>query len=106
MPESAMAAFRLAVVEESFMRSFYTRACSRAGKPRSYGMRRALIQIVGAIVALAVGSLVLGTPLAARAETPVRIVALGDSLTAGFGLAQADAFPAMLERALRNKGLA
>lgn len=36
---------------------------------------------------------------------PVRIVALGDSLTAGFGLSQADAFPAQLERALRAKGL-
>jgi acyl-CoA thioesterase-1 len=42
---------------------------------------------------------------AAAADRPVRIVALGDSLTAGFGLGAADAFPAKLERALKAKGL-
>ncbi len=36
----------------------------------------------------------------------MKIVALGDSLTAGLGLAAADAFPAKLERALKAKGLA
>jgi acyl-CoA thioesterase I len=41
----------------------------------------------------------------ARAEDrPVRIVALGDSLTAGEGLAANDAFPAKLEFVLRAKG--
>jgi len=40
------------------------------------------------------------------AERPVRIVALGDSLTAGFGLARQDAFPAKLEAALRARGIA
>jgi acyl-CoA thioesterase-1 len=45
-------------------------------------------------------------PLAgvAAAERPVRIVALGDSLTAGFGLPGKDAFPAQLQRALAAKG--
>lgn len=33
----------------------------------------------------------------------IKIVALGDSLTAGFGLRQADAFPARLERMLRER---
>ncbi len=42
-------------------------------------------------------------PLSAAAE-PVRIVALGDSLTAGFGLPEKDAFPVKLEAALRAKG--
>lgn len=37
---------------------------------------------------------------------PVRIVAFGDSLTAGFRLAPGDAFPVKLEKALRAKGLA
>lgn len=41
---------------------------------------------------------------AARAE-PVRIVAFGDSLTAGYGVPAADAFPVRLEAALRAKGL-
>jgi acyl-CoA thioesterase I len=40
------------------------------------------------------------------ADAPVKIVALGDSLTAGFGLPRDDAFPAKLEAALKAKGLA
>jgi acyl-CoA thioesterase I len=43
---------------------------------------------------------------AVAAERPVRIVALGDSLTAGFQLAANEAFPARLETALKAKGLA
>ena len=45
--------------------------------------------------------LLLGAPSAA--EEP-RIVVLGDSLTAGFGLPRGDAFPARLEAALRAEG--
>ena len=51
--------------------------------------------------ALCVWLLLLGTPGAA--EEP-RIVVLGDSLTAGFGLPREDAFPARLEAALRAEG--
>lgn len=40
----------------------------------------------------------------AEAATANRILALGDSLTAGFGLAPDEAFPARLERALRAEG--
>jgi acyl-CoA thioesterase-1 len=40
------------------------------------------------------------------AERPVKIVALGDSLMAGYQLPGPDAFPARLERALKAKGLA
>jgi acyl-CoA thioesterase-1 len=40
------------------------------------------------------------------AAEPVKIVALGDSLTAGFGLPREAAFPARLEAALRAKGFA
>ncbi len=43
---------------------------------------------------------------AAAADKPVQIVALGDSLTAGLGLANEDAFPAKLQRALAAKGIA
>ncbi|MEQ1616465.1 MAG: arylesterase [Hyphomicrobiaceae bacterium] len=43
-------------------------------------------------------------PLMAQTLTPIRIVAYGDSLTAGFGLGPADAFPAQLEKALKAKG--
>ena len=44
-------------------------------------------------------------PPSAAAE-PVTIAALGDSLTAGFGLADEDAFPARLEAALQTAGIA
>jgi acyl-CoA thioesterase-1 len=54
-------------------------------------------------------ALLAATALAAptlAAERPVKIVALGDSLTAGFGIAAEDAFPVKLERALKAKGYA
>lgn len=38
------------------------------------------------------------------AEDEIRILALGDSLTQGYGLANGDEFPAQLERALRAEG--
>jgi acyl-CoA thioesterase-1 len=56
-----------------------------------------------------VAALVLAVPLAgpaAGADRPVRIVALGDSLTAGLGLPANAAFPARLEQALNAKGMA
>jgi acyl-CoA thioesterase I len=43
---------------------------------------------------------------ASAADKPVRVVVLGDSLTAGFGLPVEDAFPAKLARALNAKGVA
>lgn len=45
-------------------------------------------------------------PAGAQAPRPVTIVALGDSLTAGYQLPPADAFPVKLQAALRAKGLA
>lgn len=47
---------------------------------------------------------VLEVPAVLAAEGPVKIVALGDSLTAGYRIAAADAFPVNLERALRARG--
>lgn len=49
----------------------------------------------------------LVAPVAAQAPakgSPLKIVAFGDSLTAGYGLSAQDAFPAVLERALKVKG--
>ena len=42
--------------------------------------------------------------IAAPAGQPLRIVVLGDSLVAGLGLKPSEAFPAQLERALKEKG--
>jgi acyl-CoA thioesterase-1 len=72
------------------------------GLPRSYGAWPALVQTF----ALVVAALALAVQLAGAADGPVRIVALGDSLTAGFGLPANAAFPARLEQALRAKGIA
>jgi len=40
----------------------------------------------------------------ANAQTPPTILALGDSLTAGYGLAEVDIFPVRLEAALKQAG--
>jgi acyl-CoA thioesterase-1 len=48
--------------------------------------------------------LALGTIPAQAAE--IRLMMLGDSITAGYGLARAEALPARLEAALRGKGRA
>lgn len=57
--------------------------------------------------ALVVALLLLAVPPnAAAADRPVRIVALGDSLTAGLGLPADGTFPAKLERALKARGIA
>lgn len=47
---------------------------------------------------------VLGLPAVARGGEPVRIVALGDSLTAGYGLEPGEGFPARLQAALTARG--
>ncbi len=55
-------------------------------------------------IAAMIGLIFTATPPFAQTATPIRIVAFGDSLTAGFGLAAAEAFPAQLEKALKAKG--
>jgi acyl-CoA thioesterase-1 len=59
------------------------------------------LTMVAAIAAFLAGNL---APGAAAAERPVRIVALGDSLTAGFGLPASASFPAKLAAALKTAG--
>lgn len=61
-------------------------------------MRRA----VAGLLALAV--FVAAAAPAAATERPLRIVALGDSLTAGYGLTARESFPARLAAALKAKG--
>jgi acyl-CoA thioesterase I len=59
----------------------------------------------GIAVALACAWAVWAWP-AAAADKPVNIVALGDSLMAGYGLRNQDAFPTRLAQALAAKGIA
>jgi acyl-CoA thioesterase-1 len=106
---------------QSFRRSFLlssqaagpAKSCSSksSSEPRSYGTFAARVQIAAGVAARAVAAaivaaVVVAVPPSAAAERPVRMVALGDSLTAGYGLAANAAFPARLEKALKAKGLA
>jgi acyl-CoA thioesterase-1 len=66
-----------------------------------------MIQAFALAVVLAAGFAGGMMPGVARAaDRPVRIVALGDSLTAGFNLPGSAAFPAKLAKALKQKGVA
>jgi acyl-CoA thioesterase I len=63
---------------------------------------------LAAVIKLCVlgAGMALVTTYPSAAERIVNIVAFGDSLTAGYGLAANEAFPAQLQRALSAKGLA
>ena len=76
--------------------------------PRSYGKPAPKVKrFAGAFVAVVAWlGIALTVSAADAAERPVKIVALGDSLMAGYQLPGPDAFPAQLERALKAKGLA
>jgi acyl-CoA thioesterase-1 len=64
-------------------------------------LRPAFYQIIAVCGALLVGA---ANPHLARAESPLHIVALGDSLTAGYGLAAKDGFVPQLQAALTAQG--
>ena len=68
---------------------------------RSYGLRGAFYQIIAVCCALLLGAF---NPHFAIAETPLHVVALGDSLTAGLGLAAKDGFVPRLQAALAAQG--
>ncbi len=65
----------------------------------TYGRRMASVQLLALV--LGVAAVFGGSAAHAR---PLRLVALGDSLTAGLGLPLDQAFPEALEKALRAKG--
>lgn len=66
---------------------------------RAYGLGTTFRKAVSAI---GLWGLLMMAPAAAE---PVRLLILGDSLTAGYGLAQSDGFQARLAAALAAKGL-
>src|SRR5262249_39467856 len=92
-------------VEGSCVSRRWSRRSSAPGSPpcSSYEGRRARVQRFAAPV-LAVVFALTGASSLAETERTVRVVALGDSLTAGLGLPADAAFPAKLERALRAAG--
>ena len=77
--------------------------------PRSYEKPARAVKIGGwaaAVILLCAVYSGTGALAPARgAERPITLVALGDSLTAGYGLPRSDAFPSKLQRALAAKGV-
>src|SRR4051795_7195837 len=69
---------------------------------RSYGTGKGWVQRIAAL-AVTMACLTL-LELAHAADEPLKIVALGDSLTAGLGLPAQDAFTTKLQAALKAKG--
>jgi acyl-CoA thioesterase-1 len=70
---------------------------------RSYGWRFALIQILVAGAFSLIGETTIPP---AFAQTPIKVVALGDSLTVGYGLPDKDGFVPQLQAALTAKSVA
>jgi acyl-CoA thioesterase-1 len=77
---------------------------------RSYGnSARAVERRYGFFMHIAVLMIALMTvanPAWAETTKPIKLVVLGDSLSAGLGLPAQDAFPAKLQKALQAKGIA
>ncbi|MBN8971680.1 MAG: arylesterase [Rhizobiales bacterium] len=81
---------------------------------RSYGDWRAAVEgaarmFVAALAIVLAPLFTIGTGQAqtpAAAAKPLKVVVLGDSLSAGYGLPAGAAFPARLQSALRAKGIA
>lgn len=72
-------------------------------RPRMENPSR-LARWVGGALALVIGLLPLAPGASARSNGELVIVALGDSLTAGYNLAPSQSFPAQLEAALKARG--
>jgi acyl-CoA thioesterase-1 len=61
--------------------------------------------VLSVVLMTAANSALAQVPAPAAAK-PIKVVVLGDSLSAGLGLAAADAFPQKLQNALKTKGIA
>ncbi|MEA2794971.1 MAG: acyl-CoA thioesterase [Bradyrhizobium sp.] len=60
--------------------------------------------LVSGLVVAMMGPVLAQTP-ATGATKPIKVVVLGDSLSAGLGLSAASAFPARLQKSLKLKGI-
>src|ERR1700694_70798 len=86
----------------------------RLSMARSYGTSAAAVErhgrlfvhmLVLAMVLMAAGTAFAQTP-AANVAKPIKMVVLGDSLSAGLGLSASAAFPARLQKSLKTNGIA
>ncbi|NOJ50523.1 arylesterase [Bradyrhizobium sp. WSM 1744] len=87
----------------SMARSYGTSAARVEGLKRMFAHIRVLI-----VTLMTAGALLAQSQAAVPAQTPakpVKMVVLGDSLSAGLGLPASAAFPARLQKALNDKGI-
>src|SRR5437667_11394923 len=92
------------VSEEDSMRLSMARSYGTSAT-RVEGLKRMFAHIRVLIVALMTAGPVLAQTPAAAPAKPVKIVVLGDSLSAGLGLSASAAFPARLQKAFGDKGI-
>jgi acyl-CoA thioesterase I len=71
---------------------------------RQSGSFMTIIFACATLLATAFAAVIATLPAARAQGQPIRLVALGDSLSAGYNLPQEAAFPTVLERALKAKG--
>jgi acyl-CoA thioesterase-1 len=81
-------------------RSYGTFACGVEGRLASFA------HILVLMLALTVLDMTHARTAFAGEAPPLKLVVLGDSLSAGLGLSASDAFPAKLQKALKDKGIA
>jgi acyl-CoA thioesterase-1 len=85
-------------------RTFRLRPASAESAHLPYGERRRFLQTAAAVSAAALCGTALEIGKAVSAA-PLKLIAFGDSLSAGYELPADAAFPAVLEKALRAQGL-
>jgi acyl-CoA thioesterase I len=83
----------------SMARSYGTSALAVEGRLSRF------VHILVLTIALAASGTALAQTPATREAKPVKMVVLGDSLSAGLGLPAPAAFPAKLQKALKDKGI-
>src|SRR5260221_12932836 len=81
----------------------------RLSMDRSYGTSAAAVEgrigMFTHILVLIMALMTAGTVLAQTPAKPLKMVVLGDSLSAGLGLSASAAFPARLQKSLETKGI-
>src|ERR1700716_2596685 len=82
----------------------------RLSMARSYGTSARAVERQGRLfvhmLVLGAALMTAGTASAQTPAKPIKMVVLGDSLSAGLGLSASAAFPARLQKSLGSKGIA
>ncbi|MBM7486445.1 acyl-CoA thioesterase-1 [Bradyrhizobium sp. GM2.2] len=95
-----MVSAELSASEEEEMRVSMVRSYGNSARAveRRYGLFMHIAVLMFALMTVA-------NPAWAEAAKPIKLVVLGDSLSAGLGLPAQEAFPTKLQKALQDKGI-